>query len=86
MPPREITAKRGPVTASLINTTTSAPGIIPKGAITVSFMNTGATDTTVAGGTLAAGQSVSFPEIFGAVYREVNYDPLSSTLLIAESR
>lgn len=84
MPPRDVTAKRGPATARLINPT--GAGLIAKGAITVSFMNTGDADTTVAGGTLAAGESVSFPEIIGGVYREIDYDPLTSTLLIAESR
>ena len=84
MPPRDIKATRGPVTAKL--TSSSAAGTVDKGAITVSFFNTGAADATVAGGTLVAGLSVTFPEIDGAVYREIEYDPKASTLLISESR
>ena len=84
MPPREIEAKRGPVTALLQRSTTT--GIVAKGAITVSFMNTGAADATVAGGILAAGESVTFPEIVGGVYREVQYNATGTTLVIAESR
>lgn len=81
---KEVTAKTSPVTAKLISPT--AAGVIAKGAITVSFFNTGVNNVTVAGGTLGAGLSVTFPEIDGAVYREIEYDPGTSTLLISESR
>jgi hypothetical protein len=72
------------VTAKIINTT--SVGKIDKGALTVTFTNTGGTAVTVAGDTLDAGDSETFPAIPGAVYREIDYDPQSSSLRIQETR
>lgn len=68
-----------------LETTTSA-GTVAAGASTVSFFNTGAGVATVNGGTLAAGVSVSFPEIANAVYGEFTYDASLTTLVIAVTR
>ena len=84
MPAREITPKSHAVSGQLTRSTTT--GVVPKGAITVSFMNTGGADATVQGTVLAAGESVTFPEIIGSVYREFSYSGTGTTLVIQESR
>lgn len=62
-------------------------GSVLEGARSVTFFNSGATNTTVAGGTLLAGRSVTFSAGGESdVLTEISYDPLASTLDIAEIR
>ena len=84
MPKQEVVLVGGGRTGKIINPT--GAGSITKGAKRLYFKNIGASDATVAGGTLPAGEFIELPQIPGDVYREIAYDPQSSTLLIVETR
>lgn len=83
---QEIIAKPSGRQAQPILERSTTTGTIAAGAITVSFMNVGAADATVAGGTLAAGESVTFPELINKVYQSIAYVATGTTLVIAQSR
>lgn len=66
----------------LTRATTS--GATTSGAYSVAIRNAGASDATVAGGTLKAGEEISIEPPSGGALAAIAYDPQSSELLIVE--